>query len=60
MAQQPELPHDSDINIAPTKEAIVMTLFGISLVFYCLRIWSHSRPVYKLDASDYAISLAVV
>jgi hypothetical protein len=60
MAQQAGAPQDGDTNIAPTYDAIFIPLFAGSLIFYCLRIWSHLRPVYKLSISDYVISLAVV
>jgi hypothetical protein len=59
MAQQPQAPQDGT-NTASTKEAVFMSLFVISFVLYCLRIWSHTRPVYKLDTSDHVISLAMV
>src|ERR1700722_17508083 len=59
MAQQAQAPQDGT-NTASAKEAVFISLFVISFVLYCLRIWSHTRPVYKLDTSDHVISLAMV
>ncbi|KAH8728547.1 hypothetical protein GQ44DRAFT_675982 [Phaeosphaeriaceae sp. PMI808] len=54
---QPHLVNDS---IALDGLAIVMTLFGLSLFVFAIRIYTRVYPKYKLDASDYNLSIAVI
>jgi len=39
---------------------IVMTFLGLSLFVFAIRIYTRVYPKYKLDASDYTLSVAVV
>ncbi|PVH97399.1 hypothetical protein DM02DRAFT_533289 [Periconia macrospinosa] len=53
---QPHLVNDS---IAIDDLAIAMTFLGLSLIVFAIRIYTRVYPKYKLDASDYTISVAV-
>lgn len=57
MDQDTHLPHDS---LGPRALAIVTPLFIVAILVFSVRIYTHATPIYKLDASDYTISVAFV
>ena len=57
MDQDAHLPHDS---LGPRAQAILLPLFIVAILVFSVRIYTHVVPAYKLDASDYTISAAVV
>ncbi|PVH96846.1 hypothetical protein DM02DRAFT_658845 [Periconia macrospinosa] len=46
-------------SIAPDDLTVVMTFLALSLVVFAIRIFTRVYPKYKLDASDYDVSIAV-
>ncbi|KAH8726620.1 hypothetical protein GQ44DRAFT_825616 [Phaeosphaeriaceae sp. PMI808] len=52
-------PHPVNDSIALNGLAIVMTLLGLSFVVFVIRIYTRVYPKYKLDASNYCLSIAV-
>lgn len=53
-------PHPVNDSNALGNLPIVMTIFGLSLFVFAIRIYTRVCPKYKLDASDYTLSIAVV
>lgn len=47
-------------SVALQNLPIVMTIFGLSLFVFAIRIYTRVCPKYKLDASDHILSVAVV
>jgi hypothetical protein len=54
---QPRRANDSN---AWDDLAIAMTVLGLSLIIFAIRIYTRVYPKYKLDASDYTLLVAVV
>ncbi|KAI3573670.1 hypothetical protein IWW34DRAFT_810295 [Fusarium oxysporum f. sp. albedinis] len=50
-------PHDS---LRPRALAIVTPFLIVAIIVFSVRIYTRVTPVYKLDASDYTISVAVL
>ncbi|KAL5611013.1 hypothetical protein FOBRF1_007130 [Fusarium oxysporum] len=57
MDQDAHLPHDS---LGPRALAIVRPFLIVAILVFSVRIFTRVTPVYKLDASDYIISVAVL
>ncbi|KAL5592354.1 hypothetical protein FOBRF1_013380 [Fusarium oxysporum] len=57
MDQDAHLPHDS---LGPRALAIVTPFLIVAILVFSVRIYTRVTPVYKLDASDYTISVAVL
>ncbi|KAM5341192.1 hypothetical protein ACJ41O_015301 [Fusarium nematophilum] len=57
MDQDAHLPHDS---LGPQALAIVTPFFIVAILVFSVRIYTRVRPAYKLDASDYTISVAIL
>ncbi|QKD57433.2 uncharacterized protein FOBCDRAFT_138993 [Fusarium oxysporum Fo47] len=57
MDQDAHLPHDS---LGPRALVIVTPFLIIAIIVFSARIYTHVAPVYKLDASDYTISVAII
>ncbi|KAH7204883.1 uncharacterized protein BKA55DRAFT_600412 [Fusarium redolens] len=57
MDQDAHLPHDS---LGPRALAIVTPFLIIAIIVFSVQIYTRVTPVYKLDASDYTISVAIL
>ncbi|KAF4417545.1 hypothetical protein F53441_14511 [Fusarium austroafricanum] len=57
MDRDAHLPHDS---LGPRVLAIISPFLIIAIIAFSVRIYTRVTPVYKLDASDYTISVAVL
>jgi hypothetical protein len=57
MEQDAHLPHDS---LGPRALAIVTPFFIVAIIVFLVRIYTRVTPVYKLDISDYTISVVIV
>ncbi|KAI6749279.1 hypothetical protein HG530_015118 [Fusarium avenaceum] len=57
MDQAAHRPHDS---LGPQALAIVTPFLIVGITVFLVRIYTRVTPVYKLDASDYTISVAVL
>ncbi|KAK0716822.1 hypothetical protein B0T26DRAFT_707348 [Lasiosphaeria miniovina] len=51
---------DPKLGEGPRAMAILVPLFALALAVYALRIWTRARPKYRLNASDYTVSIAVL
>lgn len=51
------LPHSS---LGPRALGIVTPFLIVGILVFTVRIYTRVTPVYKLDASDYTISVAVI
>ncbi|KAK7571463.1 hypothetical protein V3481_018675 [Fusarium oxysporum f. sp. vasinfectum] len=57
MDQNAHLPHSS---LGPRALGIVTPFLIVGILVFSVRIYTRVTPVYKLDASDYTISVAVI
>nr|CEG05002.1 unnamed protein product [Fusarium clavum] len=57
MEQAAHRPHDS---LGPKALAIVTPFVIVGIIAFLVRIYTRITPVYKLDASDYTISVAIL
>jgi hypothetical protein len=57
MDQNAHLPHDS---LGPRALGIITPFLIVGILVFLVRIYTRVTPVYKLDASDYTISVVVV
>ncbi|EKJ69480.1 hypothetical protein NXS19_008169 [Fusarium pseudograminearum] len=57
MDQNAQLPHDS---LGPRALGIVTPFLIVGILVFLVRIYTRVTPVYKLDASDYTILVAVI
>jgi hypothetical protein len=48
-----------DLTVGLRALGVLAPLFVIALTVYIVRIWTRSRPKYRLNASDYTISVAM-
>ncbi|KAH7146073.1 hypothetical protein EDB81DRAFT_933824 [Dactylonectria macrodidyma] len=53
-------PPDGDTSTAPVVLGILGVVLGLAFLLYLTRIYTRVRPTYKLNFSDYAISVAFV
>lgn len=57
MGRQPPLVDDS---IGPQNLAIITPIFSLGILLFLIRIYTRVTPIYKLNASDYTNTVAVV
>ena len=50
----------TDDSTGTTALSIITPIFALGILFYALRIYTRVIPTYKLNASDYTCTIAVV
>ncbi|KAH8727380.1 hypothetical protein GQ44DRAFT_704212 [Phaeosphaeriaceae sp. PMI808] len=53
-------PPDGNTDVGPRTLAILLAIFGLCLLLYVSRIYTHLIPKRRLKAPDFVISLAIV
>lgn len=47
-------------SVGPRTLAALFPLFSLALAVYLVRMWTRSRPTRRLNAADYAVTVAMV